>query len=57
MRVVVVGASGNIGTSVLAALRDDADVASVVAIARRPAARLRPPSVTWVPASMPRAAL
>jgi nucleoside-diphosphate-sugar epimerase len=38
MRVVVVGASGNIGTSVLAALGGDAGVSSIVAIARRPAA-------------------
>jgi nucleoside-diphosphate-sugar epimerase len=36
MRVVVVGASGNIGTSVLAALERDPDVSSVLAIARRP---------------------
>ena len=42
MRVVVVGGSGNIGTSVLAALRDDAAVSSVVAIARRPAASTDP---------------
>lgn len=35
MRVVVVGASGNIGTSVLHALEHDDGVASVVAIARR----------------------
>jgi UDP-glucose 4-epimerase len=38
MRVVVVGASGNIGTSVLEALRADPQVVSVVAVARRPAA-------------------
>ena len=37
MRVVVVGASGNIGTSILWALSGDADVTSVLAIARRPA--------------------
>jgi UDP-glucose 4-epimerase len=35
MRVVVVGASGNIGTSVLRALQGDPDVSSIVAIARR----------------------
>jgi nucleoside-diphosphate-sugar epimerase len=40
MRVVVVGASGNIGTSVLAALEGDPQVSSIVAIARRPAASL-----------------
>jgi nucleoside-diphosphate-sugar epimerase len=38
MRVVVVGATGNIGTSVLAALGGDAEVSSILAIARRPAA-------------------
>jgi len=38
MRVVVVGASGNIGTSVLATLGGDSQVSSIVAIARRPAA-------------------
>jgi nucleoside-diphosphate-sugar epimerase len=38
MRVVVVGASGNIGTSVLSALAADPAVDSVVAIARRPPA-------------------
>lgn len=36
MRVVVVGASGNIGTSVLAALGGDTGVSSIVGIARRP---------------------
>lgn len=38
MRVVVIGATGNIGTSVLAALSADAHVSSIVAVARRPAA-------------------
>jgi UDP-glucose 4-epimerase len=37
MRVAVVGASGNIGTSVLEALRGDAQVSEVLAIARHPA--------------------
>jgi nucleoside-diphosphate-sugar epimerase len=35
MRVVVVGASGNIGTSVLSALQGDAAVDQIVAVARR----------------------
>src|ERR687883_357826 len=35
MRVVVVGASGNVGTSVLAALADEPAVDSVLGIARR----------------------
>ena len=38
MRVVVVGATGNIGTSVLAALGPDPNVAEIFAIARHPAA-------------------
>src|SRR2546423_10542830 len=39
MRVVVVGATGNIGTSVLSILRTDPGVSSVVASARRGAGR------------------
>ncbi|MDF2706972.1 MAG: NAD-dependent epimerase [Nonomuraea muscovyensis] len=35
MRVVVVGATGNVGTSVVRALEDDPDVASIVGVARR----------------------
>ena len=35
MRVVVVGASGNVGTSLLRALADDPDVESVLGLARR----------------------
>jgi UDP-glucose 4-epimerase len=46
MRVVVIGATGNIGTSVLAALEDDAAVTSIVAVARRPAASVVP-KVEW----------
>lgn len=37
MRVVVTGATGNVGTSVLAALRDEPQVDEIVALARRPA--------------------
>jgi UDP-glucose 4-epimerase len=37
MRVAVIGATGNIGTSVLAALTSDPEVSSIVAVARRPA--------------------
>ena len=48
MRVVVTGASGNIGTSVLAALERDARVEEVVALARRrPSAQLRLHKVRW----------
>jgi UDP-glucose 4-epimerase len=46
MRVVVVGASGNIGTSVLAALTADPEVTSIAAVARRPAASTDP-KVEW----------
>jgi UDP-glucose 4-epimerase len=42
MRVVVIGATGNIGTSVLAALTGDPRVSSIVAVARRPAASAEP---------------
>jgi len=38
MRIVVLGATGNVGTSVLEALRDETSVDEVVAVARRPAA-------------------
>jgi UDP-glucose 4-epimerase len=46
MRVVVVGASGNIGTSVLAALGGDAEVSSILAVARHPAASADP-RIEW----------
>lgn len=39
MRVVVIGASGNVGTSVVRALRDDKSVAQVIGLARRSPAR------------------
>jgi nucleoside-diphosphate-sugar epimerase len=45
-RVVVIGASGNIGTSLIEALARDQQVASVLALCRRPPA-LRLPKVTW----------
>jgi nucleoside-diphosphate-sugar epimerase len=37
MRVVITGATGNVGTSVLAALAAEAEVEEIVAVARRPA--------------------
>ncbi|HMJ03384.1 MAG TPA: NAD-dependent epimerase/dehydratase family protein [Conexibacter sp.] len=37
MRVVITGATGNVGTSVLAALADEPAVEEIVAVARRPA--------------------
>src|SRR5690348_14036684 len=45
-RVVVVGASGNIGTSVVEALSRDPEVGSVLALCRRPP-DLALPKVTW----------
>ena len=46
MRVVVIGATGNIGTSVVAALTPDPAISSIVAVARRPAADADP-KVQW----------
>ncbi|HEX5989217.1 MAG TPA: NAD-dependent epimerase/dehydratase family protein [Solirubrobacterales bacterium] len=51
MRVVVTGASGNVGTSVLEALADEPEVESVVGLARRiPDAAF--PKVEWVGADI-----
>lgn len=56
MRVVVVGASGNVGTSVLAALADEPAVDSVLGVARRrPAADF--PKTDWAVADITRDAL
>jgi len=51
MRVVVVGASGNVGTSLLAALADEEQVESVLGIARR-LPRLASPKVEWTRADV-----
>lgn len=51
MRVVVAGATGNVGTSVLAALADEPAVRSIVGIARRRPAVGRP-KVEWRPADV-----
>ncbi|HYH59644.1 MAG TPA: NAD-dependent epimerase/dehydratase family protein [Thermoleophilaceae bacterium] len=51
MRIVVVGASGNVGTSTLAALANDPDVETVVGIARRVPSR-RFPKTEWVAADV-----
>ena len=51
MRVAVVGASGNVGTSVLAALTADPEVDSIVGIARR-RPRLTVPKTEWVAADV-----
>jgi nucleoside-diphosphate-sugar epimerase len=56
MRVVVVGATGNVGTSLLEVLRDDEDVESIVGIARRLPAHV-PAKVEWVRADVTRDAL
>jgi nucleoside-diphosphate-sugar epimerase len=51
MRVVVVGATGNVGTSVLAALREEERVESVLGVARR-MPRLSLPKVEWATADI-----
>jgi nucleoside-diphosphate-sugar epimerase len=51
MRVVVTGATGNVGTSLLQALASDDDVTSVVGIARR-RPQLTLPKVEWAEADV-----
>jgi UDP-glucose 4-epimerase len=51
MRIAVVGASGNVGTSVLAALADDDEVETIVGIARR-RPDLEVPKTRWVAADI-----
>ncbi len=51
MRVVVVGATGNIGTSTLDALISDERVESIVGVARR-RPEIHPPKVEWAPADI-----
>jgi UDP-glucose 4-epimerase len=53
MRIVVTGATGNVGTSVLRALRDEPAAESIVGIARRLPA-LEEPRTTWVQADVSR---
>ena len=53
MRVVVVGATGNVGTSLLRALGDDGSVREIVGIARR-RPRLELPKVEWRTADIAR---
>ena len=52
--VVVTGATGNVGTAVVAALRRSPDVDRVVAIARRLPEERDEPDVTWVDADIAR---
>src|SRR5688500_20115049 len=51
MRIVVVGASGNVGTSTLAALANDPEVESIVGVSRRVPARSFP-KTEWVAADV-----
>ncbi|WFB06069.1 NAD-dependent epimerase/dehydratase family protein [Streptomyces sp. LX-29] len=51
LRVVVVGATGNVGTSVVRELGRDPAVGSIVGIARR-RPRWHPPKTTWVSADI-----
>lgn len=51
MRIVVVGASGNVGTSALTALANDPQVESIVGVARRVPARSFP-KTEWVAADV-----
>lgn len=50
-RVVVVGATGNVGTSVVRALGGDPQIGTVHCVARRPPAR-RPEKTTWTAADI-----
>jgi UDP-glucose 4-epimerase len=56
MKIVVTGATGNVGTSVLRAMEGDDEVTEVVGIARRLPA-LEMPKVRWVSADVSRDAL
>lgn len=51
MRIVVTGATGNVGTAVVRTLAADAQVDSIVGLARRPA-HLQIPKTTWVQADV-----
>jgi UDP-glucose 4-epimerase len=51
MRIVVTGATGNVGTSVVAALAADSRVTEIVGLARR-RPRLQSPRTTWVQADI-----
>jgi UDP-glucose 4-epimerase len=51
MRVVVTGATGNVGTSVVRALADDPRVSAIIGLARR-SPRLANPRTSWVQADV-----
>ncbi|WP_240760075.1 NAD-dependent epimerase/dehydratase family protein [Phytoactinopolyspora endophytica] len=52
MRVLVTGATGNVGTSLVQALSDDPDVEEIVAVARRAPTDWKPSKVTFVQADV-----
>ncbi|MDQ4068352.1 MAG: NAD-dependent epimerase/dehydratase family protein [Actinomycetota bacterium] len=54
MRVVVVGATGNVGTSLVRRLSSDSSVTSIVGVARRPPGDFQVPKVEWVGADISR---
>src|SRR4051812_7444156 len=54
MRVVVTGATGNVGTSVVRALADDESVSEIVGIARRAPGGADVPKTTWQAADVVR---
>ena len=56
MRVVITGATGNVGTSVIGALQDDARIESILGIARRHP-RLAIAKTEWAEADVSRADL
>ena len=56
MRIVVTGATGNVGTSVVAALAGDPRVSEIVGVARR-RPRLESPRTTWAAADVAHAPL
>jgi nucleoside-diphosphate-sugar epimerase len=51
MRVVITGASGNVGTALVHRLTDEAEVDSLVGVSRR-APSWQPPKTTWVSADV-----
>ena len=52
MKVVIVGATGNVGSALVRALQDDERVREIVGIARRRPSTAAPPKVTWVEADV-----
>jgi UDP-glucose 4-epimerase len=54
MRVIVIGGTGNVGTAVLRALRDEDAVTEIVAVARRRPSDSPPPKTTWATADISR---